>query len=229
MKALSYCRVSTVEQTVGTSIQNQISMIESYCAMKSIELTTVYIDGGVSGSIPLSKRPEGKRLVETICTQTGPICVVMTKLDRGFRSASDCLNNVEKWEHLNIGLHILNLGGQTIDTSSPAGKFFITVMAGAAELERNMIRERCNEGRKIRKSQGRRLGQIPFGYTIAEDSKTLIPDPKEIKAVLRIRQLAKPKVSYREICRKLECEGYQSRSGGSWNHHTVKSILQRGA
>ncbi len=227
MNGLSYCRVSTIDQTDGTSIQNQINMIESYCIMKGINLTSTYIDAGVSGSIPLSERPAGKNLVDNLCTQTEPICVIITKLCRGFRSASDCLNNVEMWEQLNIGLHILNLGGQIVDTSSPAGKFFITVMAGAAELERNMIRERCNEGRKIRKSQGRRLGQIPFGYTVDQD-KVLVPDQRELKAVQRIRQLSISKISYRKICNKLESEGYESRSGNSWNHHTVKSIIQRG-
>lgn len=227
MNGLAYCRVSTIEQTEGTSIQNQINMIDSYCVMKGINLTSTYIDGGVSGSIPLSERPEGKRLVDNLCTQTEPVCVVITKLDRGFRSASDCLNNIEMWETMNIGLHILNLGGQTIDTSSPAGKFFITVMAGASELEKNLILERCSEGRRIRKLQGRRLGQIPFGYTTAEDTKTLIPDPMEIKAVNRIHQLSSSKISYRKICKKLEDEGYLSRSG-NWNHHTIKSIIQRG-
>lgn len=226
MNGLSYCRVSTIEQTEGTSIQNQINMIQSYCVMKGIELTSTYIDGGVSGSIPLSERPEGKHLVDTLCNQIEPVCVVITKLDRGFRSASDCLNNVEMWEKMNIGLHILNLGGQTIDTISSAGKFFLTVMAGAAELERNMIRERCNEGRKIRKLQGRRLGQIPFGYTVNQ-AKVLVPDPMETIAVHRIHQLSSSKISYRKICKKLEDEGYKSRSG-NWNHHTIKSILQRG-
>ena len=226
MNGMSYCRVSTIEQTEGTSIQNQINMIESYCVMKGINLTSTYIDGGVSGSIPLSERPQGKQLVDTLCTQIEPVCVVITKLDRGFRSASDCLNNVEMWEQLNIGLHILNLGGQTIDTSSSAGKFFLTVMAGAAELERNMIRERCNEGRKIRKLQGRRLGQIPFGFTVGQD-KVLIPDPMESKAVNRVHQLSSSKISYRKICKKLEDEGYKSRTG-NWNHHTIKSIIQRG-
>ena len=226
MNGMSYCRVSTIEQTEGTSIQNQINMIETYCVMKGINLTSTYIDGGVSGSIPLSERPQGKQLVDDLCTQIEPVCVIITKLDRGFRSASDCLNNIEMWEKLNIGLHILNLGGQTIDTISSAGKFFLTIMAGAAELERNMIRERCDEGRKVRKLQGRRLGQIPFGYTVGQD-KVLIPDPMESKAINRIHQLSSSKISYRKICKKLDSEGFKSRSG-NWNHHTIKSILQRG-
>lgn len=74
--------------------------------MKGIKLISTYVDGGVSGSIPLSERPEGKKLVDNLCTQIEPICVVITKLDRGFRSASDCQNNLEKWEKLNIGLRI---------------------------------------------------------------------------------------------------------------------------
>lgn len=226
MIGYGYCRVSTIEQTDGTSIQNQVEMIKSYCSMKNIQLENVFIDGGISGSIPLSERPHGKVLVEVLCNTSIPQCVVITKLDRGFRSASDCLNNVELWEKLNIGLHILNLGGQTIDTSSPAGKFFITVMAGAAEMERNMIRERCNEGRKIRRLQGKRIGMIPFGYNVSEDGKTLVKEPDEWLAVEKIHKLAEGNISFREIARKLDLEGFKPRST-SWNHHTVKSILQR--
>ncbi len=82
-----------------------------------------------------------------------------------------------------VSLHILNLGGSTIDTSTPSGKFFITVMAGAAELERNLIRERCNEGRKIRKAQGCRIGEIPFGFSLAADGKTLVKCGEEQEAI----------------------------------------------
>ena len=64
------------------------------------------------------------------------------KLDRLFRDAADCLNVTKHWDKRNIALHLIDVGGQTIDTSSSMGRFFLTMMAGVAEMERNLIRDR---------------------------------------------------------------------------------------
>ena len=74
-----------------------------------------------------------------------------------------------------IALHLVDLGGQTLDTSSAMGRFFLTVMAGAAELERNLIRERTSEAMSYVKSQGLKTGgDVPYGYAVAVDGKTLV-------------------------------------------------------
>ena len=67
--------------------------------------------------------------------------VVMLKLDRGFRNAADCLNTIGDWEKTGIALHVIDLGGNLIDTTSVAGRFMLVVLAGAAEIERNLTRE----------------------------------------------------------------------------------------
>ncbi len=38
------------------------------------------------------------------------------------------------WDKTGVALHLLDMGGQTVDTGSAMGRFFMTVMAGAAEL-----------------------------------------------------------------------------------------------
>jgi site-specific DNA recombinase len=143
-RAIGYARVSSQEQAEGTSLKNQEEQIRAYAAMKGIELVAVLVDAGASGGKPLADRPAGYELV-TLLESGQADSVIITKLDRGFRSASDCSVIVESWEERGIALHILNLGGTTIDTSAPTGKFFITVMAGAAELERNTLRSIADE------------------------------------------------------------------------------------
>jgi DNA invertase Pin-like site-specific DNA recombinase len=49
------------------------------------------------------------------------------------------------------------------------GKFFITTMAGAVELEKNLIKERCSNGREARNLEGKVIGRLPYGLTLAED------------------------------------------------------------
>lgn len=155
-------------------------------------------------------------------------CLIITKLDRGFRSASDCLVNVEAWEKLGVGLHILNLGGQTIDTSTPTGKFFITVMAGAAELERNLINERCSEGRKARAAEGRRIGTIPFGFALGKDGRTLVVNPDEQEAIAICRNLSDSGMSIRQIVAELNARRIKTR-GGAWSFTQVHRILRKAA
>ncbi|MGO9119836.1 MAG: recombinase family protein, partial [Desulfomonilaceae bacterium] len=182
----------------------------------------------VSGGKPLADRPAGGKVVAALMTGQAD-SIIVCKLDRGFRSASDCLINVEAWEKKSISLHILNLGGQTIDTSTPTGKFFITVMAGAAELERNLIKERCSEGRKVRRAEGKRIGEIPYGWKLADDGKSLIECSEEQQALDLIHRMKMDNYSLREIAAELNLRGYQAKKGGTWTHGQVQSILRRAA
>jgi site-specific DNA recombinase len=227
MKAAAYARVSSQEQIEGTSLATQESQIRAYAAMRGLEVSAVFVDAGVSGGMPLADRPEGSKL--TAMVDRGEVqAIIVAKLDRGFRSASDCLNNVERWEQVGISLHILNIGGQIVDTSTPTGKFFITVMAGAAELERNLIKERCNSGRAARKAENKRIGEVPFGYSLVDDNR-LVENPEEQQILGIIRELRAAGQSLRNIADHLNKDGYKAKKNGSWTHSSVSSVLKRAA
>jgi DNA invertase Pin-like site-specific DNA recombinase len=226
MKAYGYIRVSSVEQIKGTSLDEQKRQIEAYASLKSIDLLGVIIDPAIKGEIPIHLRPQGRLLVEAI--DNGSIdTVIICKLDRAFRSASDCLNKVEEWEKKSISLHILNISGQTVDTSSPMGKFFITMMAGAAELEKNLIKERCSNGREARRSEGKTIGGLPFGYQLGADGKTLIPDLNEQRLISKAKELKAQGVSLRAIAREFNERGIKGKRGGTWQIKQIKTILAR--
>jgi DNA invertase Pin-like site-specific DNA recombinase len=228
MKAYGYIRVSSADQIKGTSLDEQKRQIEAYATLREIDLLGVIVDPAIKGEIPIHLRPQGRLLVEAI--NSGAIdTVIICKLDRAFRSASDCLTMVEQWEKKNISLHILNISGQTVDTSSPMGKFFITMMAGAAELEKNLIKERCSNGREARRAEGKVIGGLPYGYTLGVDGKTLIKDPTEQEALTLIRDLKGQGHSLREIASQLNTRGYTAKKGGTWTFGQVQSVLRRAA
>ena len=225
MKGYGYIRVSSVEQTKGTSLSEQQRQIEAYAILKEIELLGVLIDPAIKGEVPIQNRPNGKILVEAI--NNGSIdCVIVTKLDRAFRSASDCLVTVETWEKKNIGLHILNIGGQTIDTTTPTGKFFLTIMAGAAELEKNLIKERCASGREARRAEGKRIGEIPFGMDLGLDEKTLIINETEQQVLSVIRKHKDEGKTLQSISDELNAHGYQTKKGKQWSTGTVWNLTR---
>ena len=118
MKAIGYTRCSTNEQAdSGLGLEAQAGRIRAYCTMRGSELLDVITDAGVSGGKPLASRDGGQRLLTAIRERKAD-AVVMLKLDRMFRNAGDCLTTVEKWEKAGVALHVVDLGGNAIDTTS---------------------------------------------------------------------------------------------------------------
>src|SRR5918997_687925 len=63
-KVALYLRVSSDEQRERESIRTQQEFFEQYCKLYELEVAETYADDGVSGTIPLHERPEGRRLLE---------------------------------------------------------------------------------------------------------------------------------------------------------------------
>lgn len=68
--------------------------------------------------------------------------MVALKLDRRFRDAADALVQTRVWDRAGIALHVVDMGGQSLNTASSMGRMFLTMTAAFAELERNLISER---------------------------------------------------------------------------------------
>ena len=115
---------------------------------------------------PLASREGGQRLL-TALRQRRADAVVMLKLDRGVRNATDCLATVEWGDKTHVALHVVDLGGNAIDTTSAAGRFMLAVLAGAAEMERNLTRERTRAAMAVKKANGQRVGTVPYRSTFA--------------------------------------------------------------
>ena len=67
----------------------QQRQLEGWALMHDTKLAAVYVEAGVSGAVPFAKRPEGRKLWAEL---RGGDTLVVSKLDRAFRSATDCLN-----------------------------------------------------------------------------------------------------------------------------------------
>ncbi|NUQ47347.1 MAG: recombinase family protein [Phycisphaerae bacterium] len=153
--------------------------------------------------------------------------VIMLKLDRGFRNAADCLATVEAWDKRRVTLHIIDLGGNAIDTASAAGKFMLTVLAGAAEMERNLTRERTRAALRIKRQRGQRISRFaPFGYRLTPQA-TLEPEAAEQRAVQMMCGLHARGRSLRQIAAALHEVGHRGRRGGPISPKTVRAILRR--
>jgi site-specific DNA recombinase len=227
--AIAYVRVSTEEQaSEGVSLEAQVASVRAYATLRGLELLDVVIDAGVSAGKPLAERAGGAIVVDMV-KRRKVRAVVAVKLDRVFRNAGDCLTVTEGWDRLGVALHLVDMGGQAIDTSSAMGRFFLTVMAGAAEMERNLIRERTTSALAHKRSEGRRTSKdAPFGWRIGDDGDTLEVNDDEQHTLTLVAQLRAEGMSVRAIVDALEARGVRAR-GARWHQTTVTRLLARAA
>lgn len=226
MRAILYIRVSTLEQaSEGVSLDAQESRLVAYCTMRGIEVVDVVRDEGVSAGKALDSRPGGSRVVAAVRNKAVD-AVVAYKLDRLFRDASDCLSVTRAWDDAGVALHLVDLGGQTLDTGSAMGRFFLTVMAGAAELERNLVAERTVSALAHKRSKAERTGYIPYGAKLADDGVRLLDCPDELATLGRMRELRTEGRSLRVVAKTLTAEGRLNRKGKAWSHVAVSNQLK---
>src|SRR5215472_16708402 len=218
-KAVAYVRVSTGKQDLSMDAQEE--RIRLYCKLNHLDLVEVIRERGVTAKIKLNKRPEGSRIAKL--TAAGVCHIVALKLDRLFRNAVDALSHVEEWEQAGISLHLVDMGGQSVNTGSSMGKMMLTMLAGFAEFERNMIAERTTAALRHKKAHGEAYNHAPYGFN-AEDGK-LIPDAAEQAVIARMATLRADGVSYNRIADALNADAVPTKQGGIWRSQTVKNIL----
>ena len=144
MKAALYLRVSTADQTT----LNQEIELKKYCEREGFEIFSIYKDEGISGS--KTSRPELDRMLQDMRSKCFDVIIVW-KFDRLGRSTAHLLQVLEELKNKNVRLIATS---QNIDTNTPMGKFFFTILSGFAEMEREMITERIKLGIKRRQAQG---------------------------------------------------------------------------
>jgi len=140
---LGYARVSTD----GQSVEAQVKALHAAGCDKVIRETA-------SGA--KSDRAGLKRAIEAI--GKGDVLMV-TRLDRLARSTRDLLNTVEKIAEKKAGFR--SLGDTWADTTTAHGRLMLTVLAGLAEFERELIHARTGEGRERAKARGVKMGRKP--------------------------------------------------------------------
>ena len=144
-----YARVSSTTQHLDT----QVAQLTAYGCEKVFQEK-------LSGRT-LKHRAQFSALLDQV---TSGDTVVVTKLDRFARSTQDALNTMAALTERGVSLVVLNMGGDVVDTATAIGKLLITVLAGIAEFEADLIHERQIEGIAAAKARGVYKGR-PRTYT----------------------------------------------------------------
>ena len=137
---IGYIRVSTLEQNT----------IRQEVMMRELGVDELYIDKASGKS---RDRPELRKMMEYV--RKGDT-VIVESISRFARNTKDLLELVEQLTAK--GVEFVSKK-EAIDTTTPTGKFMLTVFGAVAELEREYILQRQREGIDIAKAQGRYTGR----------------------------------------------------------------------
>ncbi len=182
---VAYERVSTTGQ----------STLRQDVLMQDQQIEKVFIEK-ISGKD--RNRPELQKMLEFV--REGDI-VVIESISRLARSTRDFLNILDELEKKHVTLVSLK---EKIDTSSPTGRFLVSIFAALAQLEREQILIRQQEGIAAQKANGTYTGGRPRIRVEQKQLKSVMArvETGDITAVQAMKELQVSKSTFYRLVKK---------------------------
>lgn len=219
-----YIRVSTERQAEeGYSLDAQAQRLGAYCQAQGWEVDGqhIYTDAGISGKS--THREQFQAMMQA--ARAGEIHrIVAMKLDRIARNVKDFLGIVEELKAAGCDLVLIK---ESFDTSTPHGKFALTMFAAMAELEAATITERVMSGKAQKASEGGYNGaRCPLGYSYDQGAFSIVGDAADTVRYVFASFVAGQ--GMQAIAQELNDTSTPTARGGAWYASTVRTILSNG-
>lgn len=224
MRVIIYSRVSTADQAdCGVSLEAQEAKLAAYASLYDLEVVEAIVDAGESAK---SLNRPGLQRALTMLKRGEADGLAVVKLDRLTRSVADWQALIDGWFGERAGKQLFSVG-DSIDTRTAAGRLVLNVLMSVAAWEREAIGERTREALRHKIRQNQRCGKVRFGYNLAADGKTLVPNAAEQQAIDLMTGLRTAGRTLRQIATELTSQGIRTKEGGAWTHTAVARILDR--
>jgi len=196
----------------------QEARIAAYCTAMGWHVSEVISDAGESAKT--LKRPGIVRLLEYV-SAGGIERIVVAKLDRLTRSVRDLAELIDLCTKHDVALVSV---GETLDTSTAAGRMVVNMLGVVAQWEREAIGERTATSLAHKRRQRLTYGPTPFGYR--RDGQTLVPVTCEQTALREAIRMDRSGFSFRQIARYFDEQHVRPHRGKAWYASTVRDVLR---
>ena len=143
---VGYARTSTADQQAGLAAQERDLRAAGAERVFSEQVSSVAARSGLGACLEFLR--EGDALT-------------VTKPDRLARSTAELLAIEADLTRRGVGLVVLSMGGERLDTRNPTSRLMLTILAGVATWEREVMLERQREGIARAKAERRYKGRKP--------------------------------------------------------------------
>ena len=218
--AVGYIRVSTEEQSLGPEAQR--SAIEKWAESRGVRVAAMFEDHGISGGAPAEKRP-GLLAALAALRENGAGLLVAAKRDR---IARDTVIAAMVEQAAKRAGAVLTTADGASDGVGPEGQLMRGIVDVFAAYERGVIKSRTKAALGVKKSRNERVGQVPYGYTLAADGIHLAEDANEQTAIEKIRGLRASGLSLRGVTAECARLGLVSRAGKPFQLTSIAHILR---
>jgi len=214
-----WIRVSSEDQAQGESPAHHLERAKAYAQARGWTVNEVYDLAGVSGK-SVKEHPEAKRMLADV--KRGHITgLIFSKLARLARNTKELLEFSDYFRDHNADLISIS---KTIDTSTPAGRLFFTIIAAMATWEREEIADRQKASILIRARLGKSInGQAPYGYQWKD--RQLVPHPDEAPIRAKAFQLFRQYRRKGRVTTLLNAAGHRTRGKALWGHRQLGRLL----
>lgn len=221
-RAVIYLRVSTDEQAdTGFGLDVQRERCRAMATVKGFAVVAEHVDAGLSGTLAPGARPGLAAVLAAV--DAGDVeTVIVYALDRLGRRTSIVLDVVDR---LRVAGCAVVSCRESLDGTTPAGAFVLTMFAALAQLERDTIVERTTAGRNARGAKdGERGGRVPFGYRRTAAGLTVDADAAAIVRRIIAERFRKGG-TLESIAERLNADGIPTPRGGqTWRPSSVAVV-----